>query len=379
MQPVAVEIRVVVQHGDLDRLVLQCGGLVVGGFGRVVDRRHGHLDRRGVGEAARVGDDVGEAVGAMVIRVRDVGDVRSVRRDLGHPMLSGQNAPDVEPVAVEIRVVVEHGDLDRLVLRRGDLVVGGFGRVVDRSHGDLDRRGVGEAARVGDDVGEAVGAVVVRVRRILHGRPGVDNLRLPVSGRADRNHANPVSTIRIVVVGQNLHPRPPVLGNARRVVRGRRVFVHIDYLHNDLRLRFAAQRVSRSHGQRVAVRIGLEVLPRADVAQSPRRRLNGETVVARRQSKLEFVSIGIGHANAAERYWRPAAVAVLGNLEPKRRSEHRGAVPDFDRHFRCRRPAPAVGDCNPDHEGADALRGRPPRILRVGRSREHPLSGAPVV
>ena len=82
--------------------------------------------------------------------------MRSVPRDLGRAVPGGRNTPDAQPVAVEVRVVVEHGNLDRLVLPRGGLVVGGFWRVVDRGHGDLDARGVGQAARVRDDVGEAV-------------------------------------------------------------------------------------------------------------------------------------------------------------------------------------------------------------------------------
>ena len=379
LQAVGVEIHVVVEHGNLDRLVLLGRGLVVGGFGRVVHRGHCDLHRRRVGEAVRVDHDVGETVGAVVIRVRQVGDAPPVPRDFGRAVLGGRHALDAQPVAVQINVVVEHGDLDRLILRGGGLVVGGFGRVVDRNHRHLHRRGVGEAARVGDDVSEAVRPVVVRVRRILHGRPGADHLRLPVSGRADRDHANAVSAIRIAVVAQDLHPRLPVLGHAQRVVRGNRMLVHIDHVHHDLRLRFAAERVGRRHGQRVAARTGLEVLPGADVAQSPRRRIDGETVGAGGQPQLDIVSIGIGHANATERHRCPAAVAVLGKLETRRWSKHRRTVHDFDRDFRSRRPTPAVVDRNPDDDAADAVRRRPPRIRPVGRARERSLPGAPIV
>ena len=378
-QPVAVDIRVVVEHGDLDGLVLRSRGPVVGGFGRIVDRGHGDLDRRGVGEAARVRDDIGEAVGAVVVRVRDVRDACSVRCNLRRAMPGGRNTLDSQPVTVDVHVVVEHGDLDRFFFQGGGPVVGSFGCIVDRSHGDLDRRGVGEAARVGDDVGEAVGAVVVRVRRILDGRSSVHNQRLPVFWCADRDHANPVSTIGILIVGQDLRPRLLVLGHAQRVVRGRRAFVHIDHMHHDLLPRFAAQRVSRDYGQRIAVRIDFEVLPGADVAQIPRRRIDDKSVAARHQPKLDIVSIGIGHGNAAERRWCPAAVAVLGNLETRRRSEHRGTVHDFHHHFRSRLPTLPVGNFNPDDDGADAVRCRPPRIRLIGRSRERSPRGAPVV
>ena len=221
--------------------------------------------------------------------------------------------------------------------------------------------------------------MVVRVRRILHGRPGVDHLRLPVSGHADRNHANPVSAIRIGIVGQHLDPRLPVLGHAQRVVRGYGVLVDIDHLHHDLRLRFAAQRVRRRHGQRVAVRIGFEVLSGADVAQIPRRRIDGEAVGARRQLELELVSIRIGRANPAQPSWRPAAVAVLRNLETGRPPEHRRAVHDFDLDLRGRGSALPVVDLNPDDDAADSVRCRPEHIRPVGRARERSLRGAPVV
>ena len=221
--------------------------------------------------------------------------------------------------------------------------------------------------------------MVVRVRRIFDGHPSADNLRLPVSGRAHRNHAKPVRAIRIVIVGQDLRPRLPVLRHAQRVVRGRRAFVHIDHMHHDLRPGLAAQGVSRDHRQRIAVRTGFKVLPRTDVAQIPRRSIDDKTVAARHQPELDIVSIGIANGNAAERQWRPAAVAVLGNLETGRLSEHRETVHDFDHHFRGRRPALAVGNLNPDDDGADPLRCRPPRIRLIGRARERPVRGAPVV
>ena len=85
-------------------------------------------------------------------------------------MLGRCNAPDAEPVAVEIRVVVEHEDLDRFILQGGGLVIHGFGCVVDRSDRDFDRRGVGKAALIGDDIGEAVEAVIVRVWHVRDAR-----------------------------------------------------------------------------------------------------------------------------------------------------------------------------------------------------------------
>src|SRR5690606_19554918 len=139
-------------------------GAVVDRDRRIVDRGHGdrHVDGGGARAAERRGG--GEAVGAVVVRVRGVGVVAGVRIDHQGAVFGRRGDGIGEGVAVD--VAAGDGAGGGRVLVGGDRGAGGDRRIVDRGHGDRHVDGGGAAVAVVDGDGEAVGAVVVRVRGV---------------------------------------------------------------------------------------------------------------------------------------------------------------------------------------------------------------------
>ena len=106
---------------------------------RVVDRQHRHRDRRRVPQAATVRGDVGERVGPVEVALRRVHH-DPARDEARRPVRRRRDRPDVQAVALRIRVVGEHVDRHGLVLGRHHLVVRRLGRLVHVGHLDLDLR-----------------------------------------------------------------------------------------------------------------------------------------------------------------------------------------------------------------------------------------------
>ena len=143
-------------------------------------------DRGGLGDAAR-GDRVGEAVGAVEVGVRRVGDGAVAVVDDRAVGALGDAGDDRRALEV---VVGQHVGGDRGVLGRR-VAVGDD--VVDRGDGDVDRGGLGDAAR-GDRVGEAVGAVEVGVGRVGDGAVAiVDDRAVGALGDAGHDRRRPRS------------------------------------------------------------------------------------------------------------------------------------------------------------------------------------------
>src|SRR6202008_3664064 len=137
-------------------------GRAVGGLGIVAHRRRPdvlHADR----------DQ--PAVGAVIGGIGGVGDTAvGVERDSA--VLGGADGGDAERIVLDVAVVGEDAvgcDGERLALNDAVAVVAGDRRVVHRRERQVEGRLVEAAVPVGHGIGEAVGAVVVLVRRVDDG------------------------------------------------------------------------------------------------------------------------------------------------------------------------------------------------------------------
>src|SRR6185312_14974979 len=120
---IVLGVRVVRQHGDDDRRLLRRRRFVVGGHRRIVSRRHRQRDRRDVAVGRAVVGLVGEAVRAVVVGIRRVGVGPVV---VERQLAVGRAVDDRrrEGIVLGVRVVRQHGDDDRRLLRRRRFVVG---------------------------------------------------------------------------------------------------------------------------------------------------------------------------------------------------------------------------------------------------------------
>ena len=197
---------------------------------RLVD---GHGDTGGGGAAIAVGDGVGEAVGAVEVGVRGIGEgaVAVVHHGAVGPL---REAGDGQAVAVEVAVVGEQAggadDQGRVLVGRR-AVVRRHGGVVDRVDGHGDAGGGGAAIAVGDGVGEAVGAVEVGVRGIGEGAVAVVH-HGAVGALGDRGHDQRIA-VGIAVVGQDCDRDRSVLVGAGAVVRGSGRIVDVGEVDGD--------------------------------------------------------------------------------------------------------------------------------------------------
>ena len=172
-QGVAVGVGVVGQHVAGEGAVLADGIRIVVRDGGIVDRVDG--DRHGCNGtgAGSVADGVGEAVGAVVVGVRGVGE-GAIRVERQGAVCRSVDEGGGEGIAVDIAVIGEHARRQAVVLVECERVVLGDGGVVDGVDGDRDGGGVARRGAVGDGVGEGVGAVVVRIRGVGEGAVSVE-------------------------------------------------------------------------------------------------------------------------------------------------------------------------------------------------------------
>ena len=192
-QRIAVGVGVVGQHVDRHGRVFLRVGLVVGRHGGVVDRgdRDGHAG--GVAAALAVGDAVGEAVDAVEVGLRRVGEGPVRVGDQG-PVGRPSGDRGLEAVAVGVAVVGEHFDDHGHVLVGRRRIVRGHGRIVCRRRApgggdqdvraDLERRGPGAVqGDEGLEAGASPGAVGVDLELQGPAAPVVDLHEIAVGDR----------------------------------------------------------------------------------------------------------------------------------------------------------------------------------------------------
>src|SRR5262249_51120096 len=237
-----------VAAGEGDGLggVLVQGHGLAGGRGRIVDGDDGDGDGGDVGVHRAVIGPEGEAVGAVVVGGRCVGDGdgaggAEVRDRAAGGAEDAEGAlggrrDDGEGEAGAVDVGSAEGDGLGGVLGGADGLGSGDGGVVDGRHGDGDHGDVAGAGAVADDVLEAVGPVVVGGGRGIEGA-----IRIEAEGGCMQRTAHQGCRERVAgVVGEEAggpdHQRR-VLARGVGVVRGHRGGVggeHADRHHGDV-------------------------------------------------------------------------------------------------------------------------------------------------
>src|SRR5262249_27668628 len=147
------------------------GVAVVAGPRRVVDRRDGEDHAGKAAGRGAVCGPVGEAVGAVEVEVRRVGE-RTVGVQGQRAAAGAAHEDGPEGIAVHIGVVGEHsggGDDQHRVLGGAVSVAGGCRGIVHRGDGDADRGDVAVHGAVVGPVRKAVRAVIVRGRAVGEG------------------------------------------------------------------------------------------------------------------------------------------------------------------------------------------------------------------
>ena len=185
-QRVPVGVAVVLQDGDHGRLIF-------GESGRVAhtDRGVGHrLDvdshTHGRAGAACVGDGDGEGIGAVEIGGRHIGELRPIRPvlDGGAPVGCRLHHIPGQVAVVHVRGAQRIGEGRGIAVfahGHGGLGLGRHRRVIDGRHHDIERRRGRHTGRIGDDVVQAVDAVVVGARCVVD--RGIDHRRVAVLRR----------------------------------------------------------------------------------------------------------------------------------------------------------------------------------------------------
>ena len=262
VERIAVGVAVVGQHVEGGRAAL-AGGVHVGDrrdgvidrVRGVVDRGHRDADRRGGATPLAVGEAVGEAVGAVEVGVRRIGEGAVGIGDNGAIGGPGRDR-GAEGIAVGVLVVGQHVDGNRRILVGGRRIVPGDGRRIRRLHRDADRGGSAPPLAVRDAVGEAVGARKTGIGRVGEGAAGIE-CDAAVGRPGDQRWAERVA-VDIAVVGQHDDGDRRALRGRHRVV-GRRGGV-VDRGHRDAHRRGvgAAVPVRDAVGEAVgAVEVGV--------------------------------------------------------------------------------------------------------------------------
>ena len=367
-QRVAVGVAVVGEDGDGHRRVLGRLRRVVDGLGRVVDRSHRHFHRRPGRQPRPAAHHVGEAVGAVEVRLgrvqhRAPGDQhrRAVRRR--------RHLRHRQRVAVGVAVVGEDGDGHRPVLGRLGRIVDSQRRVVDRQHRHFHRRPGRLPRPVAHHVGEAVGSVEVRLGRVQHRARG-RRRRRAVRGRRHLGHGQGVA-VGVAVVLEDGDGHRGVLGRLRRVVDGQRRVVAGRRRRRRRGRRVAAGRHPNLHrgGRRIAVAVlglhrqlvpsgaAVEILSGTDVGDGAAAAVDGEPArVAGRQLVLHASAVRVARLDRAQGDGSRAAVAPLRQLEDVRGREELGRPAERRRGRR----GPVVG-----HAHLEVQRLVPGRVLYV--------------
>ena len=224
-QRVAIDIGIVAQnarHPDGQRRVFVGGEGIVHRHRRVVHRIDRQVDGGGIGIAGAVIGLVGEAVGAVEIGVGRIGEgAVAVQRQRAMGRARDHGAG--QRIVFHIGVVAQHagrGDGQGRVFVGGEGVIHRHRRVVHRIDGEIDGGDVGIRGPVIRLVGEAVGAVIIGVRRIGEGAVAVQ--RQGAMGRASDHGAGQRIVFRVGVVAQHTRRRDV----ERRVLVGDEGVVH---------------------------------------------------------------------------------------------------------------------------------------------------------
>ena len=175
-------LRVGCPQCDRLRRILICRDRLIAGHGHIVHRRDRHTDCTDGCAAMAVADCVGKRVNAVVVRRRCVGD-RPVRMGRGAAVQRRAHSGHGQAVAIHVRIVREYCDRHRRIFDRRRCIVDSGRCVVHRGDGDRHGRDVRVEAAVVRLEREAVGAVVVRSRR-------VDEIRRGAAQRAVRGRGH---------------------------------------------------------------------------------------------------------------------------------------------------------------------------------------------
>ena len=228
-QGIVVDVGVVDQHarcGDGQRRLFAGAVAVVGRHRRVVDRHHRHADRARRRAAVTIYDRIGERVGAVVVRRWGIRH-RAIGIDRRGAVSGCADRADRQTVTVHIGVIRAHGNRHGRIFVCGRGVCDCDGCVVDRGDHDGHGRGVGVVCPVGDLVGEAVGAVDVRLRRVGEAAVRVERERAVC--RAAHQSSRQRSAFDVGVVAQHAWRRDDerlVFGGGVRVGERHRRVVH---------------------------------------------------------------------------------------------------------------------------------------------------------
>ena len=164
-QDVAVDVRVIVKDGDVDRGVLVGKREVVDRDRCIVDGVDGDGDGGGGAAAVTIADIVSKGVETIEVCCRRVGN-RLVEFDEDGAADRLGGGGDGQEIAVDVRIVVKDGDVDRGVLVGGGGIVNCQGIVVNGVDGDGDGGGGAPAAAVADVVSKGIEAVEVGGRGV---------------------------------------------------------------------------------------------------------------------------------------------------------------------------------------------------------------------
>ena len=168
--------------------------------GRVVERSHGAMNCRGIGQAVAVIDRVGKGWRAEITGIGCVSQLTRIERDGSAGdgnagRIAGSDGlaihvGDTEPVGLSVGIVGQGGHRDRGVLRRIETIIDGVGR---RDDGDGDRLDARRQSPARAGIAVVVGGERQRVEARVIGRgrigqPG--NRGVDVSQRAFKHHSS---------------------------------------------------------------------------------------------------------------------------------------------------------------------------------------------
>ena len=147
--------------GGVDQVCARCAVDIAVTGRTAVAHRHGH--RAFVGQAVGVCHGIGDRRVTGEIVIGDKGDGAIVID--GHGAIITRRICHAQGVAVDIGVIVQNRDHDRIGAGGVGGIVIGDGGVVHRVHGDIHGAGVGAAIAVIHGIGDRGLAVEIRVRR----------------------------------------------------------------------------------------------------------------------------------------------------------------------------------------------------------------------
>ena len=192
---------------------------------RIIHRIDGDTDNRRGNITVGINNRVGEAVAAVVVGIRGINEI-AVRVHRDQAMLGLGEAVEAE-IAIGRGIIGQGIDNRRGILIQGRHIGNRDRHVIAGVNGQLDRCRRGGTVAVNDRIGEAVGAVVIGVRRIGHSAVAVDGHRAVLRlGNTVHKH---LAAVHIVIVGHDVQIHRGIFVYDRRIVdRNRRVIDRID-------------------------------------------------------------------------------------------------------------------------------------------------------